>query len=68
MESLNDHGSLTKTEITNLLSDLLSDQLDSNQKHNKINNILRKMRESGLIVNKTIKGNKSIWTLVKRSR
>ena len=65
IDSLKDHGLLTKTEIVSLLSDLLSDQLSESQKQNKINNILRKMRESGLICNRTIKGNKSTWALVK---
>jgi len=42
----------------------LSDQLDDKQKMNKIDNILRKIRENGKIVNETV-GNKSVWSLVK---
>jgi ATP-dependent DNA helicase RecG len=65
LDSLKDHNSLTKQEIVNLLWDVLSDQLDDKQKMNKIDNILRKIREDGKIVNETV-GNKSVWSLVKR--
>ena len=64
LDSLKDHGSLSKKEIEMLLWDVLSDQLDDKQKKTKVYNILRKLRESGKVVNKTI-GNKSLWTLVK---
>ena len=64
LDSLKDHNCLTKQEIVNLLWDVLSDQLDDKQKTNKIDNILRKIREDGKIVNKTV-GNKSVWSLVK---
>lgn len=64
LDSLKDHNSLTKQEIVNLLWDVLSDQLDDKQKMNKIDNILRKIREDGKIVNETV-GNKSVWSLVK---
>ncbi|MBR5069347.1 MAG: putative DNA binding domain-containing protein [Bacteroidales bacterium] len=64
LDSLKDHGILTKKEIVRLLWDVLSDQLDEKQKNTKVYNILRKLRESGKIVNKTI-GNKSQWSLAK---
>lgn len=64
LDSLKDHGSLSKKEIEMLLWDVLSDQLDDKQKKTKVYNILRKLRESGKVVNKTI-GNKSLWSLVK---
>ena len=64
LDSLKDHGSLSKKEIEMLLWVVLSDQLDDKQKKTKVYNILRKLRESGKVVNKTI-GNKSLWTLVK---
>ena len=64
LDSLKDHGSLSKQEIERLLWDLLSDQLDEKQKKTKVYNILRKLRESGQIINET-KGNKSLWFLVK---
>ena len=64
LDSLKDHNSLTKQEIVNLLWDVLPDQLDDKQKMNKIDNILRKIREDGKIVNETV-GNKSVWSLVK---
>ena len=38
--------------------------LDEKQKKTKVYNILRKLRESGQIINET-KGNKSLWFLVK---
>lgn len=64
LDSLKDHGSLTKKDIVRLLWDLLSDQLDDKQRNTKVYNILRKLRESNKIVNKTI-GNKSTWSLAK---
>ena len=64
LESLKDHGSLTKKEIVRLLWDILPDQLDDKQKNTKIYNILRKLRESGKVINRTI-GNKSLWSLAK---
>lgn len=64
LDSLKDHGSLSKKEIERLLWDLLSDQLDDKQKKTKVYNILRKLRESGQIINET-KGNNSLWFLAK---
>ena len=64
LDSLKDHGSLTKPEIVRLLWDVLPDQLDDKQKEYKINNILRKLRKEGKISNITIAGNKSTWALV----
>ena len=64
LESLNDHKTLSKQEIVSLLWDLLPDQLTDKQKNTKVYNILRKLRESGKIVNQTT-GNKSIWSLAK---
>ncbi|MGM9695234.1 MAG: ATP-binding protein, partial [Alloprevotella sp.] len=65
-DSLKDHGSLTKPEIVHLLWDVLPDQLDEGQRSNKINNLLRKLRVKGLIINKTVAGNKSTWALVNK--
>lgn len=64
LDSLRDHGSLTKTEIVKLLWDVLPDQLDDKQREYKINNLLRKFRVKGLIRNTTVEGNKSTWALV----
>lgn len=64
LESLREHGSLTKTEIVRLLWDVLSDQLDDKQREYKIDNLLRKLRVKGVIFNTTVEGNKSTWTLV----
>lgn len=64
LDSLKDHGSLTKPEIVRLLWDVLPDQLDDKQKEYKINNLLRKLRKEGKISNTTIAGNKSTWALV----
>jgi ATP-dependent DNA helicase RecG len=64
LQSLNDHGSLTKQEITRLLSDVLPDQLSDKQKETKVDNLLRKIKKSGKIYNQSA-GNKSSWFLVK---
>jgi ATP-dependent DNA helicase RecG len=64
LESLKDHGCLTKKEIVRLLWDVLPDQLNDKQKNTKVYNILRKLRESGRISNIT-KGNNSLWSLAK---
>ena len=53
LDSLKDHGSLTKPEIVRLLWDVLPDQLDDKQKEYKINNLLRKLRKEGKISNTT---------------
>lgn len=63
IDSLKDHGKLSRNEIDNLLWNVVSDQLDDSQKKSKIGNILRKLRMQGVIINKTI-GNSSEWTLV----
>lgn len=39
LDSLNDHGSLTKTETVHLLWNVLPDQLDDKQKEYKTNNL-----------------------------
>lgn len=64
LDSLKDHGTLSKAEIVKLLFDLLPDQLTDKQKEYKIENILKKLRIQGLIKNKTVGGNKSTWALV----
>lgn len=64
VQSLHDHGSLTKREIVSLLRDLLPDQLSEKQKETKVDNILRKMKKSGKIINQSA-GNRSSWMLVK---
>ena len=43
LDSLKDHGSLTKPEIVRLLWDVLPDQLDDKQREYKMNNLLRKL-------------------------
>lgn len=64
LNSLKDHGCLTKQEVEKLLWNILSDQLLDNQKKNKIDYILRKLKRTGKISNKS-HGNNSIWSLVK---
>ena len=64
LDSLKDHGSLTKQEIVHLLWDVLPNQLDEKQKGYKINNFLRKLRIEKKICNTTVAGNKSTWALV----
>lgn len=64
IDSLKDHGSLTKQEIVRLLWDVLPDQLNENQKRYKIDNLLRKMKKESKMMCAHA-GNKSIWSLVK---
>ena len=64
LDSLKDHGSLTKQEIVRLLWDVLPDQLDDKQKMNKIEYLLKQLRLKGEINNKS-KGKESIWMLGK---
>lgn len=63
LESLKDHGNLSKQEIVRLLWDVLPDQLNDQQKKYKIDNLLRRLRAAGKIMNWT-KGNVSYWSLV----
>ena len=65
LDSLKDHGSLTKQEIVELLWDVLPNQLADNQKSNKIDYLLKRLRAKGLVQNKTI-GNRSDWSLGKQ--
>ena len=64
LDSLNDHGSLTKTETVHLLWNVLPDQLDDKQKEYKINNLLRKFRTEERLATPPIAGNKSTLVLV----
>ena len=65
IDSLRDHGVLTRGEIDKLLWNVISDQLNDKQKKSKIGNILTNMRVKGLIENKT-QGPLSKWSLVKK--
>ena len=62
LDSLKDHGSLTKPEIVRLLWDVLPDQLDDKQKNNKLDYLLKKLRMSGKVCAKRAKGI-SVWYL-----
>lgn len=62
INSLRDHGQLTRQEIDKLLWQVLSDQLNEKQKKAKIGNLLSKLRMSGAIFNST-SGNHSVWRL-----
>ena len=64
IDSLKEHGSLTKGEIRNLFWNVISDQLNDRQKETKVYNILRKMKKQNIISN-TTRGNISVWSLVK---
>ena len=64
LESLKDHGSLTKKEIVRLLWDVLPDQLEDKQKINKIDYILKRLCTAAKIHNKT-NGSDSVWSLGK---
>lgn len=65
LNSLSDHARLTKKEISQLLWNVLPDQLTDNQKKNKIDYLLRLLHKRGDIKNVT-NGSKSEWSLVKR--
>ena len=62
LDSLKDHGSLTKLEIVRLLWDVLPDQLDNKQKNNKLDYLLKKLRISGKVYAERAKGI-SVWYL-----
>lgn len=49
LDSLKDHGSMTKPEIVRLLWDVLPDQLDDKQKNNKLDYLLKRLRKAGKI-------------------
>ena len=60
LNSLRDHRSLSKPEVVELLWNVLPDLLTNEQKHNRINNMLSKLRINGKIYCKA-RGNISIW-------
>ena len=62
IDSLKDHGELTRQEIDRLLWPVLSDQLDDTQKKNKIENLLAKLKRNGVLFNITT-GNNSVWSI-----
>ena len=64
IDSLRDHGNLTKQEIVRLLWDILPDQLDDKQKINKIEYLLKRLRNKGEVKNVT-NGSSSIYSLGK---
>lgn len=49
LDSLKDHGSLTKPEIVRLFWDVLPNQLDDKQKNNKLDYLLKRLRKAGKI-------------------
>lgn len=62
VDSLKDHGELTRQDIDLLLWPVLSDQLNDTQKKAKIGNLLTKLRKKGILSNVT-KGNSSVWSI-----
>ena len=67
LEALEDHQSLSREEIDRLWWNLLPDTLSDKQKKAKVGNMLTKIREEGVIINKT-QGNSSMWSLVKSKK
>jgi ATP-dependent DNA helicase RecG len=63
LDALEDHKRLSREEIDKLWWNLLSDVLTDKQKKTKVGNMLTKMKEERLIVNKTV-GNISYWSLL----
>ena len=66
LDSLKDHGTLTKPEIVKLLWDVLPDLLDDKQKDNRIDYLLKRLRLAGKIRAERIGGN-SIWSLAENA-
>lgn len=62
VKALKQHGKLSIKEIRALLWNKLPENLTETQKKNKVDVLLRSLRESGLIKNQ-VKGNKSVWSL-----
>lgn len=63
LTALKDHGWLPRRDIVELLWDVLPSMMDEKKKHNKINNLLKKMKREGKIDNSS-HGNVSCWYLV----
>lgn len=63
-DALNDHGQLSRIEITDILWDVLPSILDDEQKKNKVYNLLKKLKKQGILDN-TGKSPKAQWYLVK---
>lgn len=62
IEALEQHKSLSRKEINQLLQRVLPDLLNEKQKKDKITNLLAKLKKQGKIQNET-RGPKSIWTI-----
>lgn len=58
-------GTADRTELDQLLTDKLSDALSGEQKHDKISNLLTKLRRQGRIFNAGSRG-KPEWRLAER--
>lgn len=63
-DALKDHSQLSKSEIVELLWNILPDILDDKQKITKVENLLKKMKKDGMI-DCTGKGRFPKWLLVK---
>lgn len=63
-DALKDHGQLSRIEITDILWDVLPSILDDEQKKNKVDNLLRKLKKQEIIDN-TGKSPNAKWYLVK---
>lgn len=61
VKALKDHGKLNRKQINEMLWTKLSSMLTDNQKMNKIENILRKLRKAGVIH----VGDNKMWKLTK---
>lgn len=63
IQGINDHGSLSRQDIEDLIWDRLSDLYDEKQKKIKINNLISALRKSGKIKN-TGTDFKSEWIII----
>jgi ATP-dependent DNA helicase RecG len=64
MESIKQHGSLTRKDIDELLWEKLPDILNDEQKKNKIGNLITELRQKGKIANVGVAAN-SKWVLLR---
>lgn len=62
LTALKDHGQLPRSGVVELLWDVLPSVMDEKKKHNKINNLLKKLKREGKIDNNS-HGNVSCWYL-----
>lgn len=66
IKAIKDHGSLSRTDIEELVWDKLSDLYNDQQKKNKVTNLIAELRKNGIIENKG-SDTAPVWVLAKPS-